>query len=226
MWGIIAPQPGGTMGQEISSTGFEEADFQNFSDQLARETALLRDHHASGRLSTDGPRIGLELEAWLIDRNSWPAPHNQSFLHRLGDPFVVPELSRFNIEVNAEPAELAGDGLRELEEHLDATWKRCVANAHEDVDTVIAIGTLPTLRESDLSLDNMTPSNRYAALNHRADPAAREPAAPDRYRQPSRGLAAPQKPSISTACSKPRPPRSSCTCRFRRKTWRAISTPR
>ncbi len=95
----------------------------------------------------------------------WPAPHNQSFLHRLGDPFVVPELSRFNIEVNAEPANLAGEGLRELEEHLDATWQRCVANAHEDVDTVVAIGTLPTLRESDLSLDNMTPSNRYAALN-------------------------------------------------------------
>ncbi|WEK47041.1 MAG: hypothetical protein P0Y56_01780 [Candidatus Andeanibacterium colombiense] len=153
------------MGQEISATGFDEADFQNFTDQLARETAALRDHHANGRLSGEGPRIGLELEAWLIDRNAWPAPHNQSFLHRLGDPFVVPELSRFNIEVNAQPAGLAGDGLRELEEHLAATWSRCVANAHEDVDTVIAIGTLPTLRESDLSLANMTPSNRYAALN-------------------------------------------------------------
>ncbi|MBO9498392.1 MAG: hypothetical protein J7496_10205 [Novosphingobium sp.] len=153
------------MGQEISATGFDEADFRNFTDQLARETAALRDHHASGRLSNQGPTIGLELEAWLIDRNSWPAPHNQSFLHRLGDPFVVPELSRFNIEVNAEPGGLARDGLRELEDHLNATWNRCVSNAHEDVDTVIAIGTLPTLRESDLSLDNMTPSNRYAALN-------------------------------------------------------------
>ncbi len=36
------------MGQEISAAGFEEADFQNFTDQLARETASLRDHHASG----------------------------------------------------------------------------------------------------------------------------------------------------------------------------------
>ncbi len=153
------------MGQEISGTAFEEADFKKFNDQLARETALLRAHHQAGRLSAAGPKIGLELEAWLIDRGAFPAPHNQSFLSRLGDPFVVPELSRFNIEVNAEPALLGGEGLRDLEDHLDATWQRCVANAHEDVDTVIAIGTLPTLRESDLSLANMTPSNRYAALN-------------------------------------------------------------
>jgi hypothetical protein len=155
----------GTLGQEIGSAGFVEADFARFEAQLARETALLGELHSSGKLSGEGPRIGLELEAWLIDRNCFPAPHNQSFLHRLGDPFVVAELSRFNIELNAPSAALGGEGLLELERHLDATWKRCVANAHEDVDTVVAIGTLPTLRESDLSLDNMTPSNRYAALN-------------------------------------------------------------
>jgi hypothetical protein len=153
------------MGQEIAGGGFGEADFARFGEQLARETALLRDLHASGKLSGGGPRIGLELEAWLIDRNYFPAPHNQSFLQRLGDPFVVPELSRFNIEVNALPGTLAGEGLLAMEQHLEATWQRCVANAHEDVDTVVAIGTLPTLRESDLSLDNMTPSNRYAARN-------------------------------------------------------------
>ena len=46
--------------------------------------------------------------------------------------------------------------------------RRCAANAHEDVDTVIAIGTLPTLRQQDLSLDAMTPSHRYRALNREA----------------------------------------------------------
>jgi hypothetical protein len=153
------------MGQEIAGGSFGEADFARFGEQLARETALLRDLHASGKLSHGGPRIGLELEAWLIDRNYFPAPHNQSFLERLGDPFVVPELSRFNIELNALPGTLAGDGLLAMEHHLESTWRRCVDNAHEDVDTVVAIGTLPTLRESDLSLDSMTPSNRYAALN-------------------------------------------------------------
>ncbi|HVU82452.1 MAG TPA: glutamate-cysteine ligase family protein, partial [Rhodanobacteraceae bacterium] len=153
------------MGQEIGAAAFSAEDFATFAAQLARETALLRELHAAGRLSRAGPRIGLELEAWLIDRNFYPAPHNQSFLHRLNDPFVVAELSRFNIELNAFPEMLEGEGLLATERHLAATWQRCLNNAHEDVDTVVAIGTLPTLRESDLSLDNMTPSNRYAALN-------------------------------------------------------------
>ena len=153
------------MGQEIASTGFDESDFARFRAQLARETALLCEHHATGRLSQGGPTIGLELEAWLIDRNYWPAADNQSFLARIDDPYVVAELSRFNIEVNCPPVPLAGEDLGQLEQHLEKIWKRCVENAHEDGDTVIAIGTLPTLRESDLSLRSMTPSNRYAALN-------------------------------------------------------------
>lgn len=153
------------MGQEIEADGFEQSDFAAFRDRLEIETACLRDAFAAGRLSSEGPRVGLELEAWLIDRNCFPAPHNQSFLNRLGDPLVVAELSRFNVEINAEPQLLGGDGLARLESDLAASLKRCVDNAHEDVDTVVAIGTLPTLRESDLSLANMTPSNRYAALN-------------------------------------------------------------
>ncbi len=153
------------MGQEISAAGFTEADFKAFAERLATETQLLRQFHAEGRFSNGGPIIGLELEAWLVDRNFWPAPHNQSFLKRLGSPLVVAELSRFNIELNAPPQRLGGEGLRQLEDVLTLTWHACVTNAHEDVDTAIAIGTLPTLRESDLTLDNMTPSNRYVALN-------------------------------------------------------------
>jgi len=153
------------LGQEISAAGFTEADFTAFGKQLEQETRLLGEWQAEGRLSQAGPVIGIELEAWLIDRNFWPAPHNQSFLKRLANPFVVAELSRFNIELNAPPQALGGEGLGKLEQSVAATWQACVSNAHEDVDTAIAIGTLPTLRESDLTLANMTPSNRYVALN-------------------------------------------------------------
>ncbi|TNE28312.1 MAG: hypothetical protein EP350_10740 [Alphaproteobacteria bacterium] len=159
------------MGQEIGSDGFAPADFARFREQLTRETALLRAVQDRGALSQDGPVIGLELEAWLIDHNFFPAPHNQSFLKRLGDPSVVAELSLFNIEVNAPVCTIAGRGLEAMHQHLSATLRRCAANAHDDVDTVIAIGTLPTLREEDLTIEAMTPSNRYAALNREAERA-------------------------------------------------------
>ncbi|NBC88927.1 MAG: hypothetical protein GVX90_05465, partial [Alphaproteobacteria bacterium] len=153
------------MGQEICAEGFSRADFARFDVRLADETRALRDAFAAGELADDGPTIGLELEAWLIDHNFFPAPYNQSFLDRLDDPNVVAELSRFNIEVNAPVLGLAGRDLAAMHEHLSETMRRCAANAHEDVSTVVAIGTLPTLRESDLSIEAMTPMNRYAALN-------------------------------------------------------------
>ena len=105
---------------------------------------------------------------WLIDHNFFPAPHNQSFLERLADPSVVAELSQFNIEINAPVERIDGRCFQRMHAHLSDTMRRCATNAHEDVDTVIAIGTLPTLRQQDLSLDAMTPSHRYYALNREA----------------------------------------------------------
>jgi len=153
------------LGQEIAAPSFTADDHARFRQLLEAETALARAVYADGAFSDAGPVAGFELEAWLVDRNLYPAPHNQDFLARLADPLVVPELSRFNIELNGTPQGLAGDGLLRLEQELEATWRRCVDCAHADVDTAVAIGTLPTLRDSDLSPANMTPSNRYAALN-------------------------------------------------------------
>ena len=164
--------PGGRqLGQEIGSEGFSQEDFAQFRDRLTRETKLLRTAFARGDLAHDGPVIGLELEAWLIDHNFFPSPHNQSFLERLGDPSVVPELSLFNIEINAPICTIEGRGLETMHQHLSATIRKCSANAHDDVDTVIAIGMLPTLREEDLTIEAITPSNRYAALNREVERA-------------------------------------------------------
>lgn len=156
------------MGQPIRGHEFSEEDFARFQRRLAQETRSLRQAFAAGQCSNAGPYIGLELEVWLIDHNFFPAPHNQSFLERLADPSVVAELSQFNIEINAPVETLEGRSLHRMHAHLSETMRRCAGNAHEDVDTVIAIGTLPTLRQQDLSLEAMTPSHRYSALNREA----------------------------------------------------------
>jgi hypothetical protein len=156
------------MGQEIPGHGFSGDDFDRFRKRLETETRSLRGRFAAGECSDAGPFIGLELEVWLIDHNFFPAPHNQSFLERLADPSVVAELSQFNIEINAPVERIEGCGLQRMHVHLSETMRRCASNAHGDVDTVIAIGTLPTLRQQDLSPETMTPSHRYAALNREA----------------------------------------------------------
>jgi len=156
------------MGQEIGAREFSEQDFTRFRNRLALETQSLRQAFIAGRCSNADAFIGLELEVWLIDHNFFPAPHNQSFLERLRDPSVVAELSQFNIEINAPVERIEGRGLQRMHARLSETMRRCANNAHDDVDTVIAIGTLPTLRQQDLPLQAMTPSHRYTALNREA----------------------------------------------------------
>lgn len=153
------------MGQEIHTASFTPAEFATFAERLAAETRHVEVLAEQGGFAQQGRTAGFELEAWLLDCNSFPAPQNQALLARLAHPLVVPELSLFNVEFNGTPQPLAGKALSTMLTELAATWGQCLDAAHELEATAVAIGILPTLRESDLDVAHMTPSNRYAALN-------------------------------------------------------------
>lgn len=153
------------MGEEIRSQGFTPADFAAFARRLDEETRLLGEMLAAGGFDETGHFGGFELEAWLLDHAGFPSPTNERFLTALACPTVVSELSRFNVELNCTPQPLGGRALRRLEEDLRASWRRCVEVAHELEGTLVAIGILPTIREEDLCLANMSPMNRFFALN-------------------------------------------------------------
>jgi len=153
------------LGREIEGRQFEPQDFERYADRLRRETEELESWLRAGRFMESGFIAGFELEAWLLDRHYFPVAENKTFLERLSHPLVVPELSKFNIELNGTPQALAGTGLRRLEEELVATWRRCFDVAHDLESTLTMVGILPTLRRRDLSLANMSERNRYYALN-------------------------------------------------------------
>jgi hypothetical protein len=153
------------MGQEINRTRFSNADFHAFSSKLAEETAALRAVAGSGGLSDARYIAGFELEAWLLDHTGRPNPVNDAYLQALNDPLVVPELSRFNVELNAPPLEVGAGVLAAMEESLLTTWDRCQRVAH-GMDSVLAmIGILPTIRDEDLCMTNMSAMNRFDVLN-------------------------------------------------------------
>ena len=153
------------MGQEITRTHFSEADFRQFADKLAEETAALRSLASAGGLADARYVAGFELEAWLLDHAGRPSPVNEAYLRALNDPLVVPELSRFNVELNAPPVEMGAGVLAEMEESLLTTWEKCQNVAH-GMDTVLAmIGILTTIRDEDLCLANMSAMNRFEVLN-------------------------------------------------------------
>jgi len=153
------------MGQEIASAQFERADFERFTKRLEGELALLATRLDEGRFSKRRAIGGLELEAWLVDDAGEPLAINEAFLERACDPAIVPELAKFNIELNVDPQPLAARGIRVLEEALGRTLAACGEIGAELGATVVAIGILPTITDAALCPANMSAVRRYAALN-------------------------------------------------------------
>jgi len=153
------------VGLEIDRTEFAEGDFVRFRARAQAELALLQSVERRGGLSRAGFVVGFELEAWLVDHGLVAAPINEAYLAALADPLVVPELSRFNVELNGTPCALGGEAFSTLAAELTRTWRRCLAVSHGMDAALVLIGILPTIRQSDLVLANVSALRRYAALN-------------------------------------------------------------
>jgi len=155
------------MGQEIGSSRFKHKDFQRFDARLREETSLLGEWFAQGRFHNGGGVGGFELEVWLVDENAQPSPVNDAYLKltEAADLPVVAELSRFNVELNSEPRQLHGHALSRMHAELEETW-RCCSELGQQMDTGLAmIGILPTVKDTDLALANMSDVKRFRALN-------------------------------------------------------------
>jgi gamma-glutamyl:cysteine ligase YbdK (ATP-grasp superfamily) len=153
------------MGQEISDSNFDDAAFAEFRDRLDDETRLLGDWLTRGGLHSPRRRFGFEIEGWLIDARSRPAPRIREFLGLMDDPFVVPELARFNFEINSDPLPLAPGALDAMHQALLLHWRHCAVAAGRLGLRPLLTGILPTVRASDLTLKNMSPLQRYQAIN-------------------------------------------------------------
>ncbi|KAB7623762.1 glutamate--cysteine ligase [Alkalilimnicola sp. S0819] len=153
------------MGTEIDETRFDRDDFLRFSQRLRDETRLYKDWLSEGRF-VDGPRrMGLELEAWLVDEAGRPAPCNAQVLESLHDPLLSPELAQYNLELNTHPLALRDTALSDTQRQLEALWARVAAAAAPLGVRPGMIGILPSVTEDDLCLARMSKLRRYQALN-------------------------------------------------------------
>ncbi|MGD8842421.1 MAG: glutamate--cysteine ligase [Gammaproteobacteria bacterium] len=153
------------MGDEIAHSNFSVADLEQFEQRLREETQLLGQWFHDRAFSSHVPVCGLELEAWLIDAGAMPAARNSAFLEAMGDPMVVPELARFNVELNVDPQPLRGPALSRLHQELEQTWTHCQSVAAGLDTRLVMIGILPSVEPSHLTLANMSELKRYRALN-------------------------------------------------------------
>lgn len=153
------------MGREVATSRFSKQDFKTFERRLREESDLLEEWFKNNLFVEDHPRGGFELEAWLVDRDCRPAPINEPFMQRCENIPVVPELAKFNVEMNGSPLALEGTALRRLQTELSDNWEKCFRAAAELDASLMMIGTLPTVQDHDLTLDNMSGMERFRALN-------------------------------------------------------------
>lgn len=115
---------------------------------------------------SDIRRIGAEQEMVLIDQSSFkPAMIAEDILTEMSAfPWLESELANFNLEITLSPQEFSGTCLRRLEEENLSRLKKIAEVVEGHGATPFLTGILPTLRKSHMTLDNLTPKERYQGL--------------------------------------------------------------
>ena len=152
------------MGRQDVITSHDPSAFRAFTKSLLTDLRALDQMIRDGRIETGIRRVGAEQEMFLVDKGWRPAPVALEVLQELGDEYTT-EIASFNLEANLPPCELGGHCFSDLERSLSAILDQVRTVARRHGAEVVLTGILPTLTKSDLSLRNMTPRPRYAALN-------------------------------------------------------------
>ena len=153
------------MGEEIHYRRFNQSDYQRFVSRLKEETALVKEWFDNQQFSSSALMAGYELEAWLINEEGNPVAINEAFLDQANNSLLSPELAKFNVELNVDPELLSNKVLSSFEGKLNELWQQCSVTAQSLDSHILGIGILPTLQDSDLTIENISMLDRYKALN-------------------------------------------------------------
>lgn len=148
-----------------TQTAANATDRQTAIRWMLRDLQALERMLAEGLFETDVTRIGAEQEMFIVDGSFRPAPRAVDLLAQIADSHFTTEVGAFNLELNLDPQVFTGACFRELEAQLDQLLAVARAMAGAAGLNVVLAGILPTIRKSDLALENMVQNPRYLALN-------------------------------------------------------------
>ncbi|MCF6287792.1 MAG: CBS domain-containing protein [Proteobacteria bacterium] len=153
------------MGEMSISREQCERQRRRFMRAVLNDLNALEIMNENGMIESGITRIGAEQEMFLVDKNYSPASKAIEILEDITDPRFTFEIAKFNLEANLTPSELTGDCLRKLEKEINETLMIAKSAAAKYGAQIVLAGILPTLKQIDLTLDNMVPIDRYFELN-------------------------------------------------------------
>ncbi|MEZ4981933.1 MAG: CBS domain-containing protein [Saprospiraceae bacterium] len=140
------------------------SDRQLHSKQLLNDLKALQYMLDHNLFESGITRMGAEQELCFIDSLHRPAPVLMEVLKDIDDDHFTTEFAKFNMEINLDPLELEGKCFSEMEKRLDDFLKKGAENAARQGARILLTGILPTIRFSDIRLENLTPLKRYHSL--------------------------------------------------------------
>ncbi|GIH89541.1 glutamate--cysteine ligase [Planobispora siamensis] len=144
---------------------FSREDRKRYRDKIHICLDVLARMLNDSRFDFEQPKAGLEIELNLVDDRGEPAMKNAEVLAAIAEPDWSTELGQFNVEINVVPESLEGDGAARLERGVRDRLNRAEQRAGTVGGHTLLVGTLPTLRESDLNEGTLSANPRYHLLN-------------------------------------------------------------
>ncbi len=153
------------MGRDLPAITITRQDRRAYREKARTCLEVLERMLRESRFDAGSRRVGLELEFNLVDNAGRAAMTNAGVLAAIDDPDWTSELGQFNIELDSDPASLAGDVFSMLERSLGATVAHASERAEETGSRILMVGILPSLRRSDIGAHTMSANPRYKLLN-------------------------------------------------------------
>ena len=154
------------MGLQTVSIISSSKEKERFVKYLLNDIKALELMIEKDMIEKDIKRIGAEQELCLVDATWRPAPVIMEILPKIDDDLFTTELAKFNMEINLDPIEFKTDCLSKLESNLLKNIEKAEKILKKEDVKVVLTGILPTIRNKDLNISNMTPLDRYYALSN------------------------------------------------------------
>lgn len=155
------------MGEQNISRGGDNEAKRLFTRAVLNDLRALELMVEKGMIETGARRIGAEQEMFITDNDYSPNLAALDILADIKDERFTNEIALFNIEANLTPRRFQGKCLSEMEEEIKEVISIAKTHASKHDSKIILAGILPTLRQMDLTMDSITPVDRYYELNDR-----------------------------------------------------------
>lgn len=155
------------MGEQNISRGGDNESKRLFTRAVLNDLRALELMIDKGLIESGARRIGAEQEMFITDNDYNPNLTALDLLNDIEDERFTNEIALFNIEANLTPRRFKAKCLSEMEEEIKEVISIAHQHANNHDSKIILSGILPTLRQMHLTMDSITPVDRYYELNDR-----------------------------------------------------------